>query len=188
MLAICILSMFAVSATYWGNSHPLVEKALFAIGIALSSFGAVGRAWSTAYISGYKLKTLIKAGPYSLCRNPLYFFSMILAVGLGFCTGTVTVPLLIAIVLAILYHIQIQQEERSLSLLFGHEYNQYQQTTPRFFPSRKHFHEPDEIRVSAHVFKRGLLGIGCLLLLIGALELLKACHQASVLPTLFLIY
>jgi hypothetical protein len=154
----------------------------------MASFGAAGRAWATSYISGQKQKQLVRSGPYSLCRNPLYFFSMILGVGFGFCTETLTIPLLIAVVLAILYYFQIKREEKQLLALFGYDYDSYVATVPRFFPSFRHYSEPDEITISPRLLKNGLFGIAFLLILIGALELLEGLHQSGYLPVYYRIY
>lgn len=188
ILAICILITFGVGAAYWTAGHPLIEKSLFIVGIALASFGAAGRAWATSYISGHKLKQLVTTGPYSLCRNPLYFFSMLLGIGFGFCTETFTMPLLIATVLTLLYYFQIKREEHQLLHAFGNQYESYLTLVPRFFPSYQHYTEPEEITVSPRLLKRGLFGIAFLLILIGALELLKGLHQSGFLPVLFRIY
>ena len=175
-------------AAYWTATNPVVEKSLFITGIALASFGAAGRAWATSYISGLKRKQLVRSGPYSICRNPLYFFSMILGVGFGFCTETLTMPLLIAFTLAILYHFQIKREEAQLTVLFGYEYDSYVATVPRFFPLYRLYSEPDSISISPRLLKNGLFGIAFLLILIVALELLEGLHQSSVLPVLYRIY
>lgn len=188
ILALGVLATFCGGAAYWTADHPLVEKSLFIIGIAMAGVGAAGRAWATSYISGRKLRQLIQAGPYSLCRNPLYFFSMILGVGFGFCTETLIMPVAIAVVLAVLYHFQIKREEAQLSALFGYEYDAYVATVPRFFPSHHHFFEPEEITISPRLLKKGLFGIAFLLILIGLLELLNGLHQSGVLPVLYRIY
>jgi protein-S-isoprenylcysteine O-methyltransferase Ste14 len=138
LLAVCVLITFAAGAGYWTAGHPIVETSLFIVGVALAGFGAAGRAWATSYISGQKMKQLITTGPYSLCRNPLYFFSMLLGVGFGFCTGTFSMPLIIAAVLALLYYFQIKREERLLQLQFNGQYKSYMETVPRFFPSYRH--------------------------------------------------
>src|SRR5438874_6144411 len=44
---------------------------------------AFGRIWSAAYISGRKNHELVVDGPYSLTRNPLYFFSFLGYLGAG---------------------------------------------------------------------------------------------------------
>jgi protein-S-isoprenylcysteine O-methyltransferase Ste14 len=187
-LAIAVLIAFGGGAAFWAVGHPLMEKSLFITGIALASVGAAGRAWATSYISGQKQKQLVRSGPYSLCRNPLYFFSTILGVGFGFCTETLTIPLLIAAALAVLYYFQIAREEKTLSTLFGYEYDAYVATVPRFFPSFEHYTEPDEITISPRLLKNGLFGIAFLLILIGALEALEGLHQSGILPTFYRIY
>ncbi len=187
-LAICVLAAFCIGGAYWSDGYPLVEKSLFMLGLGIAGIGAAGRAWATSYISGQKLKRLVTTGPYSLCRNPLYFFSMLLGIGFGFCTETFTIPLLVVVVMAILYYFQIRNEEQRLHKAFGNEYASYIAEVPRFFPSYRSFVEPDEITISPKFLKKGLFGIGFLLLLIGAFELLQALHQTQMLPTLFRIY
>ena len=97
-------------------------------------------------------------------------------------------PLLIAVVLAVLYHFQIRNEEGRLQRAFGREYEMYLAEVPRFFPSCRAYYEPDEITISPRHLKKGLFGIAFLLLLIGAFELMQGLHQTGVLPTLFRIY
>lgn len=187
-MSICILVTFCVGVAHWSGIHPVMEKSLFIVGLGLASMGAAGRAWATSYISGQKLKQLVTTGPYSLCRNPLYFFSMLLGIGFGFCTETFTMPILIAVTLTFLYYFQIRNEERRLQRAFGPQFESYTAQVPRFFPSRRHFSEPEEITISPRLLKKGLFGIAFLLLLIGVLELLQGLHQAGALPTLFRIY
>jgi protein-S-isoprenylcysteine O-methyltransferase Ste14 len=188
LFAVAVLITFAVGAGYWSVGYPLTEKSLFIIGLAFASVGAVGRAWATSYISGQKLKSLVTTGPYSLCRNPLYFFSLLLGVGLGFCTETFTMPILIAAVLTGLYYFQIKNEEARLHRKFGTTYDMYLAEVPCFFPSHRNFSEPEEITISPKLLKKGLFGIGFLLLLIGVLQFLQGLQQVGLLPVLFRIY
>src|SRR4029079_667629 len=166
----------------------VMEKSLFILGLGIASIGAAGRAWAVSYISGHKIKRLIKSGPYSLCRNPLYFFSLLLGIGFGFCTETFTIPVLITIVLALLYYFQIRNEEQRLQRAFGVEYESYVAEVPRFFPTGRNFYEPDEITISPRLLKNGLFGIAFLLLLIGVFEFLQGLHQTGMLPTFFRVY
>lgn len=158
------------------------------VGLGMASFGAVGRAWATCYISGQKQKHLVTTGPYSLSRNPLYLFSIMLGVGLGFCTGTLTAPAILLAVLAILSFFQIRQEEHRLRELFGEKYEDYMSRVPRFFPSFHSYIEPDEITIEPRLLKRGLFGIAFLLILIGAVEVIQALHRGQFLPDVFHIY
>jgi protein-S-isoprenylcysteine O-methyltransferase Ste14 len=188
LMAACILSVFCFGTPYWTSTHPVLEKALFLVGIALAGFGAAGRAWATSYISGQKQKQLITSGPYSICRNPLYFFGMILGLGFGFCTRTFTAPIVITAVLSILHYYQIRREEKRLRLRFGNQFDLYVANVPRLIPSFRNYTEPDEIRISPRLLKRGLFGVAFLLILIGALDLIQGLHQIGFLPDLFHIY
>jgi protein-S-isoprenylcysteine O-methyltransferase Ste14 len=58
-----------------------IDRAFDYSGIALILAGLGGRAWSTMYIGGRKNSQLVQDGPYSMCRNPLYFFSFIGGLG-----------------------------------------------------------------------------------------------------------
>ncbi len=56
-------------------SQPRYEISIDIIGFTLIVLSGVGRIWSSAYIAGLKSKRVISYGPYSIMRNPLYFFS-----------------------------------------------------------------------------------------------------------------
>jgi len=51
------------------------------LGFIMIVFGSFGRIWASLYIEGNKTKNLITAGPFSIVRNPLYFFSLIMLLG-----------------------------------------------------------------------------------------------------------
>ena len=188
VLAVIVLIVFASGTTIWSIVNPVVEELLFFAGIALAGFGAAGRAWATSFISGNKSANLVTTGPYSLCRNPLYLFSWMIGVGVGFCTETFTAPVVVGIVLLLLYHFQIKREELHLSQKFGPAYESYLATIPRFIPSFRSFSEPDFIRVSPRVMKKAFFGIAFLLLLIGVVELFEVSHQSGMVPALFSVY
>jgi protein-S-isoprenylcysteine O-methyltransferase Ste14 len=187
-MTVAIFGVFSFGAAYWAIASPVVEESLFLVGLTIAGFGAAGRSWANSYIAGQKLKRLMTSGPYSMCRNPLYFFSMLLGVGIAFCSRTFTAPFVVAAVLAILYYFQIRQEEERLALRFGEEFRSYQAKVPRFIPSFQNYFEPDEIIVSPRVLKRGLFGIAFLLVLIGALDLIQKLHQSGYLPVLFRVF
>lgn len=188
LMVVCILVALATGAAHWSDGHPIAEASLFTIGLALSGIGAAGRAWATSYISGQKLKQLVMTGPYSMCRNPLYFFSLVLGVGIAFCTETFTMPAIVAVGLLSLYYFQIRNEQRRMLAKFGAQYKQYLATVPCFIPSYRSFNEPDEITISPRLLKRGFFGVAFLLLLIGLLELLEALHKTGWLPVFYPIY
>lgn len=187
-MVVCIFVALGAGAAHWSVGHPVAEASFFTLGLALAGIGAAGRAWATSYISGLKLKELVTTGPYSMCRNPLYFFSLLLGVGIAFCTETFTIPAIVAVGLLSLYYFQIRNEQRRMLAKFGAQYEQYLSTVPCFIPSSRYFNEPEEITISPRLLKRGLFGVAFLLLLIGLLELLEALHQTGWLPVFYPIY
>ena len=76
---------------------PLIEESLMLLACFMAGIGAFGRIWCSLYIAGYKNNVLVIEGPYSMCRNPLYFFSFIGGIGVACATETFTVPLLTAL-------------------------------------------------------------------------------------------
>ncbi len=188
VISVLVVVTFALGTDHWTTAHPVVEKSLFLVGISLAAFGAVGRLWAITFISGHRSSTLITAGPYSLCRNPLYFFSLLLGIGLAFCTETFTVPAIVGSAMLLMTYLQIRQEENYLSLSFGPEYQTYLQTIPRLLPSFRCFSEPETASISPRLLKNGIFGVAYLLMLIGVFEFLEGLHLGGVLPTLYRIY
>ena len=64
-------------------------------------------------------------GPYSVCRNPLYFFSFIGLVGIGLATETVSLTLFLIAFFALVYPAVIAGEEEFLRGKFGPAYVEY---------------------------------------------------------------
>ena len=119
-------------------------------GICLIWIGIVGRLWSILYIGGHKANAIITDGPYSVMRNPLYFFSTIAATGVGFQTGTLTAGLLFGILCFAAFQIVIRREEKYLSTAFGAPYANYLASVPRFFPKMSLFHDRETREISTH--------------------------------------
>ncbi|HET9226117.1 MAG TPA: isoprenylcysteine carboxylmethyltransferase family protein [Thermoanaerobaculia bacterium] len=177
-----ILILLSLGSSYW-SSAPLIDQALFTLGTFLAVAGFCGRIWCHSYIAGRKKKVLVMDGPYSLCRHPLYFFSLVGGIGLGFCTETVSAALLVAVAFAVYYPQVIRGEETFLSDNFA-GYEEYKKRVPLFFPRWSSFVEGDGM-VSVCAFRRELVASGGFLLLIGVFELVEALHATDILPTLF---
>lgn len=184
LFGLLMLSLLVFGSSYW-SSTPLFDQTLFVAGVLIAVLGFCGRLWCLSYIVGRKKRVLIQEGPYSLCRHPLYFFSLVGGIGLGLCTETLTAPLLFTLAFALYYPHVIRTEEKFLSDRFP-EYEEYKKRVPLFFPSRSHFFE-GEAMVSAAAFRREILAAGGFLLFIGLFELLEALHHTQLLPTYFLL-
>jgi len=184
VFGLCIL-LLLVFGTGSRSEHPLVEPVLFLAGVLLAVVGFCGRLWCLSYIAGRKKRVLVTDGPYSLCRHPLYFFSLVGGLGLGLCTQTLSAVLLHALGFAVYYPRAIRGEEVFLSSIFP-DYEEYKKKVPLFLPRWSNFVEGDGM-VNVCDFRREIVGAGSFLLFIGVFELLDSLHDAGLLPTYFLI-
>ena len=184
MFGLVFLLLLAFGSSYWSGT-PLFDQMLFVTGVLLAVVGFCGRLWCHSYIAGRKKKVLVVDGPYSLCRHPLYFFSLVGGIGLGLCTETITAAVLFALAFAAYYPQVIRGEETFLSDNFA-GYEEYRKRVPLFFPRWSNFVEGDGM-VSVCAFRREIVASGGFLLLIGFFEMVEALHHTDILPTLFLV-
>ena len=124
------LLLFVSSA--WTNGQ---DELIEAFGVSFIGAAVLGRLWCTLYIGGRKSDLIVSAGPYSIMRNPLYFFSAIGALGVGAQSGSIAIALFLAILCVAAFHIVIRREERFLAGQFGTDYQNYLATVPRFWPN-----------------------------------------------------
>ena len=185
---VILLAMLAILSTSKWENVQIAGSAFFLMGTFLVGVATVGRIWCSMYISGYKSKKLITIGPYSLCRNPLYFFSMLGGIGVGLATTTLTIPFLVLIVFAIYYPNVIQREQNRLSELHNDKYSDYCKKTPSFIPSFSRFNEPDEYVVNPVIFRRNIFDNLGFIWLVGVAQLIEGLHQAHVLPSVLSLY
>jgi len=167
---------------------PAIADIIFICGITLVGIGTIGRIWCALYISGYKDRILIQSGPYSICRHPLYFFSLLGGLGIGLATETLAIPIIILIGFILFYPLQMDHEEKSLSKVFGKEFQSYLQRTPKFFPKFSLFNTPEECNVGIKIFTRALIRSFFFIWMIGLLELIEGIQQSGIVPTLFSLY
>ena len=134
----------------------LLSTGLFLAGLALVGLATVGRLWCSLYISGYKQAQLVTAGPYSISRNPLYFFSLLGFAGIGLATETLTFAAVMVAATLAAYPAVIRDEEQTLHEKFGAAFVEYCERTPRLFPDFGKFTEPESWTVSPRIFRRSM--------------------------------
>ncbi|MDH7600881.1 MAG: isoprenylcysteine carboxylmethyltransferase family protein [Armatimonadota bacterium] len=102
------------------------------VGVPLILAGQAIRLLAAGYLS--KDNELITAGPYALCRNPLYVGSFLISCGYLAIFGRLDV-FAIGIVLFWLFHGgAVIYEENKLRSVFGSAYTKYVAEVPRFLP------------------------------------------------------
>jgi protein-S-isoprenylcysteine O-methyltransferase Ste14 len=188
LLVIFIIAVLLLSGDKLETRSPLVEAVLFMFGCFLIGIASLGRMWCSLYIAGHKTKDLVIEGPYSICRNPLYFFSMLGGTGVGFVTETITIPVVILILFALYYPYVISFEEKKLLQLHGQQYEDYFRDVPRFWPKWSLLKEPQEYTMSPVTFKKHLFSAVWFIWLIGIMETIEAFHEMNLLPAFFTLY
>ncbi|HXK78869.1 MAG TPA: isoprenylcysteine carboxylmethyltransferase family protein [Kiritimatiellia bacterium] len=176
-LAVVAVFFLMFSSSRWEETSPLITTMLFTVGMLLVAVASLGRMWCSVYIAGYKDRTLITAGPYSMSRNPLYFFSMLGALGVGCCTEAFTFPVLILLAMALYYPLVIRKEERRLQEYFGSAFSDYVQRVPVFFPKLALFREPDTYTVNPRAYRRHMFSALWFVWLVGLIELAEGLKE-----------
>ena len=172
----------------WEGADGIMTLVLFVAGMVLVGIASLGRMWCSLYIAGYKDETLITEGPYSVCRNPLYFFSLLGAVGVGLCTETLLFPLVFLVLFALYYPFVIKSEERRLKQLFGAQFDRYAGRVPAFFPRRCLFEEPESYRVNPAVYRVHIYSALWFVWIVGILEVVEGLREAGIIGTLWSVY
>ncbi len=110
--------------------------------------GAFMRFWSTLYVGGRKCRTVVDQGPYSICRNPLYLGSCLIAISVAFFLKSMTLSG--AIGLAILGYALfiVPTEEKVLLENLGEPYADYCRRVPRYFPRLSLFRTPERLEIA----------------------------------------
>jgi hypothetical protein len=167
---------------------PVVSGMMFITGIVLAGSAIVGRLWCAQYIAGRKTESLITEGPYSVCRNPLYFFSLIGSTGVGLCTESLSLTLTIPAVFAVIYPITISNEERVLRKTHGKAYDDYTSKVPRFFPKWSLFREPVKYIVNPKIFRREMIDALYFVYVVGLFKMIDELTSCGVIKTFFTLY
>ncbi len=188
-LASAVAVFFLIfSTSRWEDRSLLATTALFTFGMFLIAIGSLGRMWCSVYIAGYKDRVLITQGPYSICRNPLYFFSTFGALGVGFCTETLAFPLALLLVMVLYYPLVIRKEEQRLREHFGSDFDEYAKRVPAIFPKFSLFAEPTTYTVNPIVYRRHMFSALWFVWIAGLIELAEGLKEIGWLPSFWFLY
>jgi protein-S-isoprenylcysteine O-methyltransferase Ste14 len=173
----------AVTASKEPEGQPLHE-AIEWIGILLMILCIAGRSWASLYIGGRKITQFVTIGPYSIMRNPLYFFSILGAIGAGSQLGSIITGLICGAFVWAVFEIVVRQEERLLADLYGKEFEAYKSQVWRFIPNPRLWRDVPTMLVTPSRAVR-TFGDGMFFLLsVPIAETIEQLQHASVLPVI----
>jgi len=107
--------------------------------------GAGLRWWSTLYIGARKTWDLVDAGPYSMCRNPIYLGTFLIGLSMAFFLESPILGAGIVLTSAIYLHMTVPPEEERLAAKLGERYQEYCRRVPRYWPRFATFNSGDKI-------------------------------------------
>lgn len=111
------------------------------LGLVAILAGELFRIYSVAFIGkisrtrkGSTGDNLIKSGPFSWVRNPLYVGNFFISVGIAIYSGSLAMIVLTAALFSVQYVFIVAYEEAVLLKKFGQEYEDYRNVVPAWFP------------------------------------------------------
>lgn len=188
LFTVAVLVLVGFTDSHWEDHMPMVSGILFLAGCLLVGIASLGRLWCSLYIAGHKTRHLVTEGPYSICRNPLYFFSFVGGVGVGLASETLTIPFVITAAFALYYPYVIRFEEARMHALFGELYEAYCRKTPCFWPRWSLLTEPEVYPVYPRTFRKHLISALGFIYLIGFFELIEMFKELGMLPAFAVLF
>ncbi len=104
----------------------------FYFGSIIYLFGIIPYIIGLSNYAATPLNEPVVKGVYRISRNPMYFFSSVIILGMGLA-GTSWLMILFAIFYIIFNHFTILSEEKFCSEKYGESFLKYTQNVPRYF-------------------------------------------------------
>ncbi len=181
LIACLLLGMpFVRSALPYEEVHETLES----LGQLLILAGILGRAWCTMHIGGQKFTELVTYGPFSVSRNPLYFFSLIATFGAGLQTGSILFGIIAMLCVWLVIDVTVRKEEKALSARFADAYAAYCERTPRYLPRLSSWRAENTVAVNMPLFYKTIIDGFLFFLIVPVAEMVDWLQELGYLPVL----
>lgn len=189
IIAIFLILIFLFSEHSWANKSysGLLNLVLQSAGLIFITVAVLGRLWAALYLCGNKTHTLVTYGPYSMVRNPLYFFSFIGVIGVGLTSGSLVGLLLLIFIFLFYYFPTIIDEEKTLERFHKEDLEAYMDKVPRLIPNFSILEEPETYTIQPHYFKRTFFDVVWFYWVYLILVIIERLHTFHILPSVFKI-
>ncbi|MBX9846288.1 MAG: isoprenylcysteine carboxylmethyltransferase family protein [Xanthobacteraceae bacterium] len=144
----------------------------------------LGRTWCALYIGGRKIDDLVTVGPYSVVRNPLYWFSVLGTAGAGAQFGSILSALAFAAISLTVFRVVVAQEEKLLLMRHGQAFADYAALVPRFLPDPRLWKDMPLLTVRPGNVVRTFGDALLLMLFLPVSELFERLQLSGALPVL----
>ena len=181
LLLVVVLALVAVSQRGWATG--LAGVALQLAGLACIACAALGRVWSSVFIAGFKDEALVRTGPYSALRHPLYALSLLAALGIGLATRSLAITVALVAILGVIHAAAARREDAVLHGRHGAAFEDYRRNVRPFWPRASAYQVPERLEIRPRVLWKAFLDAGSLLGYFALLVLADALQLAGVTPT-----
>ena len=156
-----------------------------AAGFLLVAAAVLGRLWTTLFIAGRKEEELVREGPYSVCRHPLYLCSVIASLGIALTTRSVVLFAALPAFVGAIAWLAARREERVLQHVHRDDWLAYRDAVPGFRPAWSKHRMPDRVSVPPAIYRKAFLDAASFLALWLAVLLLESLRAGGAWPALF---
>lgn len=167
LIPLIIFQVGVVRETIW------LRAAMLGLGYPLVIAAAFGRAYCSLFIGGRKNDEVVRMGPYSIVRNPLYVFSFLGIVGIGLQSAS---PLLLCILIGAFvyyYPMVVEHEEAFLANKFGESYQAFLREVPRWIPKFSLWNAPEMVEANPGRVLKTMLDASVFLLPLVGFQLIE---------------
>jgi protein-S-isoprenylcysteine O-methyltransferase Ste14 len=175
-----VVTLVAVSER--PSTATLAGETLELAGFACIVVATLGRLWTSIFIAGFKDDTLVRSGPYSVLRHPLYVLSWIAMLGIGLVTRSLVITFALAAIFAFVYWTAARGEDAALLEAHGEAFERYRATTPACVPRVSAYDVPESLDVRPRILWKAFLDAGSVLGYYALLQLSDALQRAGLTP------
>jgi len=181
-----LVILLMVLFTSHSFAHDSVADISFEVlGLILLTVAMAGRLWALLYMAGRKKAELVREGPYSIMRHPLYTFSFVGVVGIGLASENVLVLAALVAFVLLYYPFVVRREEAKLVEKFGDSYLEYKAQVPAFIPRLSLYHATEYYDVKVPCLLRNFRDAIWFVLIFCLLHSIEWFQQAGLLPVLW---
>lgn len=177
VLRLLFTALLPVVLLGYSGWSPWPMRVLNFLGHAAILTAVLGRFWAILYIGGHKNRQVLQDGPYSICRHPLYLFSIIGITGFGLLLGSAELALLFGVLGALVLSATARREERFLRSQFGTAYDDYSRRVPMIWPRLSGFRTPAMVAFTPATLRRNARDALVFLLALPIAQLIVLMHQ-----------
>jgi len=189
IFGVSLILIFLLAENIWADKSYAgwLSMILQSIGLILVVFCVLGRLWAALYLCGNKTFTLVTQGPYSIVRNPLYFFSFLGVIGIGLATGSLVGLLLLIFMFLFNYLPTILDEEKTLERYHNENLAEYMAKVPRLIPNFSLLSEPEFYEIQPYFFRKTIFDVMWFFWVYLILIIIGKLHVFGILPAIFKI-